>query len=128
MAKKEPVPIKFPPTPELAVKFEAALAIAGRYPDVEESRSYGTPAIKVKGKLMARLRSEAEGSLAIVCPFDDREALMELNPDVFFITDHYQDYEFLLVDLMKADLASLESLIDTAWNKVAPAASRKKLA
>ena len=51
--------------------------IARRFPGVEESRSYGTPALKVKGKFLARLRSEAEGGLAIQCDFMERETLMQ---------------------------------------------------
>ena len=65
MAVREPVPIKFPPDEHLAGLFNRVVEIARRFPGVEESRSYGTPALKVKGKFLARLRSEAEGGLAI---------------------------------------------------------------
>ena len=61
---KEPVPIKFPPTPEIADAFARALAIASKLPEVEESRSYGTPAIRVKGKLIARRLPQKTGKQA----------------------------------------------------------------
>ena len=119
MAKKEPVPIRFPPDPELGKRFADALKIAAQFPGVEESRSYGTPAIKVKNKLIARLRSEAEGGLAIVCPFEDRDVLLEVAPDTFYITDHYADYEFVLVNLHNVNPDQLQQLIEVAWRRVA---------
>ncbi len=63
--------------------------IARKLPGVEESSSYGTPALKVKGRFMCRLRSEAEGALAIRCDFLDRQILLQADPEVFFVTDHY---------------------------------------
>ena len=76
MAKQEPAPIKFPPTDVLAPLFAKVVTIAERFPGVVESRSYGTPSIKVKQKFMARLRSEAEGGLAIRCDFVERQMLL----------------------------------------------------
>ena len=80
MPAREPVPIKFPPSEELAALFAKVVDIAERFPGVEVSRSYGTPAIKVKRRLLARLRSEAEGGLAIQCDFMDREMLLQAAP------------------------------------------------
>jgi hypothetical protein len=44
-----------------------AVAIATALPDTEESTSYGTPAVKVHGKLMARLRGDPEDRLVVMC-------------------------------------------------------------
>ena len=77
MAKKEPAPIKFPPSAVLGSLFAKVVAIAERFPGAQVSRSYGTPSIKVKQKFMARLRSEAEGGLAIRCDFIEREMLLQ---------------------------------------------------
>ncbi|MEJ1965936.1 MAG: hypothetical protein WDO56_32060 [Gammaproteobacteria bacterium] len=41
--------------------YQRVCKIARKLPGVEESTSYGTPALKVKGRFMARLRTEAEG-------------------------------------------------------------------
>jgi len=50
-------------------------------PGVEETTAYGTPGLKVKGKILARLRTEAEGALALRCDFVDRQILLQ--------PDHY---------------------------------------
>ena len=117
---KAPAPLKHPPGGELKKAFERALALALQLPGVEESRSYGTPAIKVKGKLLARLRSEAEGGLAIHCEMLDREMLMAADPEVFYITDHYADYPMVLINLSKIRWEAMPGLLEQAWRMVAP--------
>jgi len=119
-AAKQPVPLKFPATGELKVAFERLLRLAGQYPGVEESRSYGTPAIKVKGKILARLRTEAEGGLALRCDLLDREMLLQADSEVFYITDHYADYPMVLIDLTKIRWNAMPGLLEAAWRMVAP--------
>lgn len=60
-SKKTAAPLKHPPTGKLKTHWEKLCELAGQLPDVDVDRSYGTPALKTKGKLIARLRSEAEG-------------------------------------------------------------------
>ena len=115
MAPREPVPIKFPPSEELAALFAKVVAIAERFPGVEVSRSYGTPAIKVKRKLLARLRSEAEGGLAIQCDFVEREMLLQAAPETFYITDHYADYPMVLINLGCVRWDAMPDIIERAW-------------
>src|SRR5690606_40886647 len=47
------------------VSWKDVVAFATGLPEVEESTSYNTPALKVNGKSFARLRTEAEGGLEI---------------------------------------------------------------
>lgn len=115
MAAREPVPIKFPPSGELAALFAKVVAIAERFPGVEVSRSYGTPAIKVKRKLLARLRSEAEGGLAIRCDFVEREMLLQAAPETFYVTDHYADYPMVLVNLETVRWDAMPDIVERAW-------------
>ena len=51
MAASEPAPIKYPPDENLARLFARVMEIAKRLPGVVESRSYGTPSIKVKRRV-----------------------------------------------------------------------------
>ncbi|MCY3810995.1 MAG: MmcQ/YjbR family DNA-binding protein [Gammaproteobacteria bacterium] len=120
MAVREPVPIKFPPSEELAALFAKVVAIAERLPGVEVSRSYGTPAIKVKRKLLARLRSEAEGGLAIRCDFVEREMLLQAAPETFYITDHYADYPMVLINLETVRWDAMPDIVERAWRIAAP--------
>ena len=101
-------------------EYRRVCEIARKLPGVEESSSYGTPALKVKGRFLCRLRSEAEGALAIRCDFLDRQILLQADPEVFFVTDHYLDYPMILVRLDRVRLSALPDLIERAWRMVAP--------
>jgi hypothetical protein len=90
-----------------------------QFPGVEPGTCYGTPAIRVKGKFMARLRSEAEGWLAIRCDFLARDMLLQAAPHVFHLTDHYRDYPTILVDLGKIRKAALLDILEQAWRMTA---------
>ena len=71
-------------------------------PGVEESTAYGSPALKVHGKLLACVlahRSAEPGSLAVRVDFDDRAELLAADPDVYYVTDHYLNYTAVLVRL-----------------------------
>jgi len=99
--------------------FAATVKLAKRFPGIEVETSYGTPAIKVKGKFMARLRTEAEGWLAIRCDFVDREMLLQAAPHVFHLTDHYRNYPMILVDLAAIEKEALADILERAWRMTA---------
>jgi hypothetical protein len=107
---------RVPPRPE----YRRVLSIALALPGVEECTAYGTPGLRVKGKILSRLRTEAEGALALRCDFIDREILLQSAPRTFFVTDHYRDYPMVLVRLNKVRMRELPALIERAWRAVAP--------
>jgi hypothetical protein len=87
---------------------------------VEESSHYGQPSIKAFGKFLTRFK-EDDGS--IVMPrihFDERDMLMETQPDVFYITDHYRNFPSVLMRLSAADAASVEAMLRRRWRELAP--------
>ena len=96
------------------------LTIVLNMPGTEQSTSYGTPAIKVKGKLLSRLRTEAEGGLALRCGVLDRQILLQSDPESYFLTEHYRDYPWILVRLAKISKSSLIDVVQRAWKLVAP--------
>ena len=101
------------------VTYDTVRELAGGLPGVEESTSYGTPALKVRGKLFVRLK---EDGVTIVLKTDplEREHLMRADPAVFFITDHYRDYPWVLVRLAEATRPQMRELLEDAWRRVAP--------
>jgi hypothetical protein len=97
---------------------KAALALPG----VADSTSYGTAALKVKGKLMVRLREEGD-TIVLKMPFDLRAELMEGDPETYFITDHYEGHEWILVRLARLAPEALTDLLRVAYRA---ATMRKK--
>ena len=94
-------------------------AIALGLPGVEEGTSYGTPAFKAGGKLLARLHQDGESLVVFVDP-DARDLLMRSDPDTFFITDHYVGHPIVLVRLARVERAPLAMLLEDAWRIRAP--------
>ena len=88
-------------------------------PGVEEETSYGTPAMKVAGKLLVRLKEDGE-TLALRVSFEERLALVHEQPDVFFVTPHYENYPMVLVRLASVKREELRELIVEAWLDRAP--------
>lgn len=106
--------------------FDAVRRIALTLPAVEEGVSYGTPAFRVKGKFLARLREDGT-TLVLKIDMDERDLLIEANPSTFFITDHYRNYPALLVRLPKVRTSELRALLWDAWRFCAPKSLQKKL-
>jgi hypothetical protein len=91
-----------------------------RFPGVEVSTSYGTPALKVKGKLMCRMRTDPDALVMRVIDMGEREALLQGQPGVFFTTPHYDDHPYVLVRLEAVDPAELGELVEDIWRTRAP--------
>ena len=94
------------------------VAFARSLPEVEEGTAYGTPALRVRGKFLGRLREDGE-TLAIRCDIDERPLLVEQHPELF-VTPHYEDYPMVLVSLPTADPELVRELIEDAWAERAP--------
>jgi hypothetical protein len=105
--------------------WDDVVTIASGLPEVEQSTSYGTPSLKVKGKSFARLRTEAEGGLMLMCQLDEKEALLASGDPAFYTTPHYDGYGSILVDLEKVSRQQLTELIEDAWRERAPVRLRK---
>lgn len=107
--------------------WEDVVALAQALPEVEESTWYGTPGLKVAGKGFARLRSEAEGGLMLMCPLEEKSALLASGDPAFYTTPHYAGYGAILIDLEHVDADQLAELLTDAWRLKAPTRLRKAL-
>lgn len=87
-------------------------------PEVEVGSAYGTPALRVKGAFMGRLREDGE-TFAVRCDMEERPLLLEAH-DELFITPHYDAWPMVLVALPKADEQLVRELVEDAWVLKAP--------
>ena len=111
-------------TARTGVTFDDVRKVALRLPGVEDSTSYGTPALKVRGKLFVRLHQSGE-CFVLRTTILDRQIMIQANPDAFFLTDHYVGYPWVLARLSATRKADLPNLIEMAWKLVAPKALLK---
>jgi hypothetical protein len=103
------------------MNFEAARRIGVTMPGVTESTMYGAPALKLRGELLACIplhRSAEAGSLAVRVSFEDRAELLAASPDVYYVTDHYLNYETVLVRLSHISADVLRDLLGMAYKFV----------
>lgn len=103
----------------MALTFDDVLAMCDTLPGIEEGMSYGTRAIKVKGKLIVRLKEDNE-TIVLKMSFVVRDILVHEQPEVFFLTDHYKDWPMVLVRLKTAKKKQLRELVESAWREHAP--------
>ncbi len=110
------------------IDFDTVRKIGLVLPYVEESIVYGSPALKVRGKLLACVpahRSAEPGSLVVRVGFDDRAELLAAAPDVYYVTDHYLNYSAVLVRLSRITPNVLRDLIGMAYKFVTADAARR---
>lgn len=98
--------------------YDEIVALAKELPGVEESTSYGTPALKVRGKLLVRLREDGD-TVVLACEPDERELLVAAEPETFFFTDHYRGYPLVLVRFAEVNPGAFRDLFERAWRRVA---------
>ena len=116
--RPKPPARKRKPAARRTIDYDTFLGLAGALPGVEEYTCYRTPAVRVAGKFLARLRED--GALAIRCSFEDRSILMEEYPAAFYVTDHYANYPAVLIRLSRVHLDVLRGVVEKAWRRVAP--------
>jgi hypothetical protein len=103
------------------VDFDTVRKIALALPGVEDSTAYGSPALKVGGKLLACIpanKSAEPGSLMVRVNFSSRAELLAESPDVYYVTDHYENYPSVLVRLARIHPDALPDLLGLAWKFV----------
>ena len=82
---------------------------------------YGTPALKLHGRLVAVIashKSAEPGTLAARVSFDQRSELLDTDPDVYYLKDHYVGYPCVLVRLARIHPDALRGLLAMSYKFV----------
>jgi hypothetical protein len=102
--------------------WQDVVEIARELPEIEESTSYGRPALKVRGKFVAALRSDP-AAVVLRCDLDEKPLLLEARSEILFETPHYHGWGYVLVRL-EASRDDMREFLTDSWLLAAP----KKLA
>jgi hypothetical protein len=100
------------------VTWDEVVVLASELPEVAVGTAYGTPALRVRGRFLGRLR-EDRVTLVVRCDFDERPLLVEKHAELF-VTSHYENYPMVLVALPNADPELVRELVEDAWAERAP--------
>jgi hypothetical protein len=79
-------------------------------PGVEQGTSYGTPAWRHRGRLLARLHQDGS-SIVLKVSNETRDHLLQADPRTFFVTDHYLGYPTVLARLDRLSASDLRKLL-----------------
>jgi hypothetical protein len=96
--------------------------LGAELPETQESTWYRTPALKVRGKAFCRLKEDGETLVVRVVDLEDKEALLQAEPERLGTTPHYDGHPFVLVRLPLIEDGPLRELLEDAWRCVAPPA------
>jgi hypothetical protein len=105
--------------------FERARSVSQHLPGLEVANYHHFQALKVNGKLVANICREP-GALAVHCPLELKQQLLEAAPDVFYDTAHFAGWPSILVRMDAVDDETLRSRIEAAWQMRAPKALVKQ--
>jgi hypothetical protein len=113
--------------------FATVRKIGLELPDVEVGTAWGSPALKVGGKMfacMATHKSAEPNSLVVLIDFADRDALIAEDPGTYYLKDHYVGYPSVLVRLSRVHADALRDLLGGAWRlaRTRPPANRRQKA
>ena len=100
-------------------------AIVLGFPEVEEGKSYGSPAFLVNKKFFTRLRKDDRSLVIMEVNLDEREMLMEAEPGTFHVTAHYKDYPCVLARIATLHPGSFRVFLERRWRKIAPKSAVK---
>jgi hypothetical protein len=94
--------------------FAPVEAIGRTLPDVEVTTAWGQPALKVRGRMfvcIASHKSAEPETLVVMMDVLDRDALIEEDPDTYYLKEHYVGHPCVLVRLARVHPDALRDLV-----------------
>jgi hypothetical protein len=101
--------------------FKNVESIGRTLPDVEVTTTWSKPTLKVGGKMfvcIASHKSAEPSTLVVMMEFADRDALIEDDPDAYYLKDHYLNYPCVLVRLSRVRADALRDLVTGAYRYI----------
>ena len=113
--------------------FDTVREIGLKLPGAVVGTAYGSPMLRVNGRIFAGIainkQAEPNSLMVYVADFDQRDALIEEDPDTYYVRPHYEAYPVVLVRLTRVTREALEDLVRGAHRVVSlkrPARARAR--
>jgi hypothetical protein len=102
-----------------------ALALSLNLPNVEDAVSWGQPNLKAHSKMWVWW-SPQENVPVFKTTFEEREFLIEVDPDTFYFTPHYKNWPLILARPDKVDPVWVVANLKRVWREQAKKTFLKK--
>jgi hypothetical protein len=99
-----------------------ALAMEG----ATEGPYFGKPAVFVAEKFLTRVHTKEEAMVLNIGSMEMRDVMLEAEPKLFYITDHYRSFPYLLARLSKLDKTTLKDLLNARVLQIEAKTKKKK--
>jgi hypothetical protein len=109
--------------------FDSVRKVLSSREGVEEKTIHGSPALYVRGKLVvcpAIHKSAEPNSIVVSLSADRRSSLLNADPHVYYITEHYAKYSNVLVRLDRINDKALQELLVTSWQSASAGSERSR--
>jgi len=100
-------------------------------PGVELGTSWGSPALKLRGQMVACIpthKSAEKDSVVVRVDYAQRDELIDTEPDVYYVKDHYLNYPCVLARMKRVHPDALRGLLLMGWEYVNARAPKKRTA
>jgi hypothetical protein len=104
-----------------AAVVDVGLTLAG----VDLATSYAKPALKFRGKSLAATTAPDLGSFVLHVAVEEKQVLLDTDPETFWETDHYHGWPAILVRYGTNATDRIARLLARAWWDRATGAQRQ---
>ena len=109
--------------------FESVRRVLSSREGVEEKKLHGSTALYVRGELLvcpAIHKSAEPKSIVVSLSTEKRASLLNADPHVYYITEHYANYSNVLVRLDRINDKALQELLITSWQSASAESGRSR--
>ena len=103
----------------MSVTYAEVEKVALAFPGATKSITHGSPSWRIGKKFFTWVRPELESLVVHVDSIDERDGLIESDPALFHITDHYRDYPIVLVRLDKVSMKLVRAALERRFRSIA---------
>ena len=85
--------------------------IALSLPGATETLWFNKPAVFIHGQFLTKVHDKEEAMVLRVGSMEMRDMMLEAEPSLFYITDHYRSFPFVLARLAALDKKTLKAML-----------------
>jgi hypothetical protein len=105
-----------------------ARKIALSFEGASEGPYFGKPAIFVAEKFLTRVHHKEDAMVLAIGSMEMRDVMLEAEPKLFYITDHYRNFPYLLARLSKLNKETLKDLLTARLLQITAKKTKKNAA